>query len=267
MSRRCTAREHNRYQKTNARLPVWACLFAFACVGTSAHAIELLSMEPYLSSSYNAIRGYDWPAISLGSRVKGDAVQWSRDGRHVRCRTSLSNGASSAERRVGTVDGIIVKPWETDGIEWAEAGVEPELPDFLSRDMPVVSPIMPIVWGRDSSALYVADSEGVWRVTLAEPFMPLWDLIYTVERANALAVSPSGGHLVVEVGAGDEREIHELRLGEDGVSGRVVGVGRGATFGPTHDVYYFGSSAGWYGVPAGGRPRELAPTDHNSSGY
>lgn len=152
-------------------------------------------------------------------------------------------------------------------IEWAEPAETTEPPEFMSQQQPAVSRGMPMAWQADSQALYVADGEGVWRVTLGEPFMPMWDMVYATEHTQALAMSPSGEFLVVEAGVGGEREIHELWLRPEGVETRLVRGGWEPAFAPEDDVYYFGSQEGFYVVRVGADPILLVPLAVNTDGF
>lgn len=153
--------------------------------------------------------------------------------------------------RVFTIVGEDVADDDAAAIEWPGPTFPAELPSYMTQGQPVITRDLPIVWGRDPNTVYVADEEGVWRVTLGEHFMPTWDLIHTEPHVKALAMSPSGGYLVVESGVEEVRDISELHLGADGVEARLVGTGWGVAFGPLDDTYHYADYWAFYRVLVG----------------
>ncbi|MBT3269964.1 hypothetical protein HN371_22650, partial [Candidatus Poribacteria bacterium] len=189
------------------------------------------------------------PALRLRASLTGDLIQWSRDGAYLRHRVPRKSLPS--HWRMFTVAGANVHRGEEPEVEWADSVEPTELPAYMTRRQPVISRDMPIVWQPDSGAVFVADEEGVWRATLGEPFMPDWAKIHTASDVQALAMSPSGDYLVVESGDAEERDIHELHLGDDGVEVRSVGVGWGVRFSPTEDTYRYSNYQALYRVVVG----------------
>jgi hypothetical protein len=201
---------------------------------------------------------HPYPAVSLATRAQGTVIQWSRDGRFVRCRISDSRGGRPLAWRVGVAAGSLVRKAAAADAKWVRRGTAPsDLPSFMTQRQPAISREMPIVWGHDSKAVYVADEEGVWRVTLGEPFMPVWHKVCAASNIQALAMSPSGNTLVVESGVEEEREVHELTLSADDVEVRHVISGWGVTFADGEDMYFFANYKGYYVVRPGEKPREI----------
>jgi hypothetical protein len=204
---------------------------------------------------------WDLPHVILppSSGVEGGAVEWSADGAYVRFheRVRLLGQPSWQVRSV--YGKARREEWEVEGLEWPEPVLATGLPDFLTQEQPSVSRNMPLVWARDSKAVFVADGTGVWRATLAEPYTHIWNRIADLEHVRGLAMSPSGGHLVAECGTGEEGPIHEITLGTDGVTVEHVADGWGVRFSATDDDYYYGSYLGFYAKTPGGRRRGILP--------
>ncbi len=200
---------------------------------------------------------HPYPALQLPSGARGDAIQWSRDGTLLRAELRYGPDMELWGWQVFTVGGKDVRGKDAADIAWAEPIGPKALPEYMTQRQPTISPDMPIVWGRDSKAVYVADEEGVWRATLGELFIPVWDRIHTAPHIQALAMSPSGQCIVVEAGSEEERDIHELRLGADGVETRSVGTGWGVAFGPVEDVYHYADYWGLYRVIVGEAPQKI----------
>ena len=197
---------------------------------------------------------HPYPVHSHQVGMRGSVVQWSQDGAFLR----LGPDVPVFGWWAFTVDGNSVSAEDAAEITWADPVVPSDLPDFMTQRTPTVSRAMPLVWGVDAKALYVADAEGIWRATLTHPYMTSWDMIHPLAHVQSLAMSPSGELLVSLAGTGEVREVFELHIGGDEMVARNVGTGFDVTFSPTTDTYYFGNNVGYYAVRPGAEPLKLA---------
>lgn len=197
---------------------------------------------------------HPYPAHQSQSGTRGDAIQWSLDSTRLRTELRFGPELHLWGWQAFTVDRFDLEEEEAADIEWADPVEPAELPAFIAQRAPVISRDMPIVWGGDSKAVYVGDDEGVWRATLGEYFMPVWELIHMASHVQALALAPSGEYLVVESGVAEERSIDELHLAADGVTARSVGTGWGVAFGPMEDIYHFANYRAIYAAHVGEEP-------------
>lgn len=210
---------------------------------------------------------HPYPAIPVQAGLRGHVIQWSRDSEYLRLQVLSRSRFVRPIWRTVSVHGRLVPADAPADIEWVEPVEPATLPAFMTQEQPGISRDMPIVWGRDSKDVYVADDEGVWRATIGQPFVPVWRRIYAAAHTQALAMSPSGRCLVVESGDAEERDIHELYLGAGDVDIRSVGAGWGVTFEPTDDRYFYADHMGYYAVNVGEDARLVTGFSYARGGF
>jgi hypothetical protein len=191
--------------------------------------------------------------LSLSSGTRGHRLEWSADSGYLRLQPELSDAWGPFDHQSDvawhsfSTDGMFhVHNEDVAGAEWVPPIPAEDPPAYLSQRRPTLSGDSPIVWGADPTTLYVADAGGVWRVSLGAPFMDEWSRIADMQDVRALAVSPSGRHLVVEAGRDEEGGIYEMRLDSpDSVPTRVA-AGWGIRFGTDHGWYFYAAYKGLY---------------------
>ncbi len=195
-------------------------------------------------------------------------LQFSEDGGYLRYLEKESVHSENEAYRYVSVQGETPKMNVVRRLKWLPAKKPAAPPSYLTARQPKIHAETQPVWSADSSALYVHDSEGVWR----RPFSPTprnteWSLFYPTKNVRAFQLSSDGKRMLLETGAKQRRVAIANLESESGP--RDLGEGWSARFSPDGTQYAFISRRGAFIGDADSAPRRLhgkmQPKFHSSS--